>query len=44
MMRYDRLHSENRQTFIDAVKPKMQAAQKLPGCIFTDDPRDKASE
>ncbi|WP_312687531.1 putative quinol monooxygenase [Kosakonia sp.] len=29
-----RVHPEDRQTFIDAVKPDMQAAQQMPGCVF----------
>lgn len=31
---YYRVHPEDRQAFIDAVKPEMQAAQKMPGCVF----------
>ena len=31
---YYRVHPDDRQTFIDAVKPEMQAAQQLPGCVF----------
>jgi len=31
---YYRVHPEDRQTFIDAVRPEMQAAQQLPGCVF----------
>lgn len=31
---YYRVHPDDRQTFIDAVKPEMQTAQRLPGCVF----------
>ncbi len=31
---YYRVHPEDRQTFIDAVIPEMQAAQKMPGCVY----------
>lgn len=31
---YYRVHPDDRQTFIEAVKPEMQAAQRLPGCVF----------
>lgn len=31
---YYRVHPDDRQTFIDAVKPEMLAAQQLPGCVF----------
>lgn len=31
---YYRVHPDDRQTFIDAVTPEMQAAQQLPGCVF----------
>lgn len=31
---YYRVHPDDRQIFIDAVKPEMQAAQQLPGCVF----------
>ncbi|MCA6997402.1 putative quinol monooxygenase [Dickeya solani] len=31
---YYRVHPDDRQTFINTVKPDMQAAQQLPGCVF----------
>ncbi|QZN94379.1 putative quinol monooxygenase [Symbiopectobacterium purcellii] len=31
---YYRVHPDDRQTFINAVKPEMQAAQRLSGCVF----------
>lgn len=31
---YYRVHPDDRQTFIDAVKPDMQRAQQMPGCVF----------
>lgn len=31
---YYRVHPEDRQTFIDAVKPEMQAAQQMAGCVY----------
>ncbi|AWO77438.1 putative quinol monooxygenase [Serratia marcescens] len=31
---YYRVHPDDRQTFIEAVIPEMQAAQQLPGCVF----------
>lgn len=31
---YYRVHPDDRQTFIDAVIPEMQAAQQLPGCVY----------
>lgn len=31
---YYRVHPDDRQTFIDAVIPDMEAAAKIKGCIF----------
>ncbi|AWH55084.1 antibiotic biosynthesis monooxygenase [Stenotrophomonas sp. ESTM1D_MKCIP4_1] len=31
---YYRVAPEDRLTFIEAVKPDMEAAKKIPGCIF----------
>ncbi|GGZ27579.1 putative quinol monooxygenase [Streptomyces olivaceoviridis] len=31
---YYRVHPDDRQKFIDAVLPEMQAAQQIPGCIY----------
>jgi quinol monooxygenase YgiN len=31
---YYRVHPDDRQAFIDAVRPEMQAAQKMPGCVY----------
>jgi quinol monooxygenase YgiN len=31
---YYRVHPDDRQVFIDAVKPEMSAAQQIPGCVY----------
>ncbi|MGR5945301.1 putative quinol monooxygenase [Enterobacter sp. C4G1] len=31
---YYRVHPDDRETFIEAVRPEMLAAQQLPGCVY----------